>query len=81
MDDLLNLNKEFAVKVKYNSILHQEGYNLWWDEDNTVLANRSFREKDTDQILRYFEDFTHDYLYGDYYRNRGDDMPYRWDTI
>ena len=80
MDDLLNLNKEFAVKVKYNSILHQEGYNLWWDEDNTVLANRSFREKDTDQILRYFEDFTHDYLYGDYYRNRGDDMPYRWDT-
>ena len=80
LDDLLNLNKEFAVKVKYNSILHQEGYNLWWDEDNTVLANRSFREKDTDQILRYFEDFTHDYLYGAYYRNRGDDMPYRWDT-
>ena len=80
LDDLLNLDKEFALTVKYNSILHQEGYNLWVDEDNAILVNRSFRKKDTDQILRYFEYFTHDYLYGDYYRNRGDDMTYLWDN-
>ena len=80
-DDLIDLSEAFAKKVKYDSVLHVEGYSFWMEEDRTVLANRHIRGMETESILNAFQDFTSDFLYGDYYRENGYDMVYAYDTI
>lgn len=78
-DDLIDLSEAFAKKVKYDSVLHMEGYSLWMEEDCTVLANRYARKLEIESILNAFKNFTHDFLYGDHYRENGYDMVYSHD--
>lgn len=79
-DDLIDLSEAFAKKVKYGSVLHMEGYSFWMEEDNTILANRYARRMEIESILNAFQNFTRDFLYGDYYREKGYDMVYAYDT-
>lgn len=75
LDDLIDIDDDFALLVKHGRILRREAaeYELT-AEETTKYENDFFAKQDTDYIKRFFNGFTREYLYGDYYRNNGYDM-------
>lgn len=71
LDDILDVNETFAERVKNDSIIKTESGVWYTDEETIEKINRWYSERETSYIQRIFNDFTRDYLYGDYYRKNG----------
>lgn len=73
-DDLIDINEDFASKLKYNSIVKTECRGgLHTDEEEAEWANERYSKWRVRSICSAFNHFTRDYLYGDYYRENGYD--------
>lgn len=75
LDDIIDINKTFAEIIKNNFIIKTAEWVEWYtEEEMTESENEWFSERDIDYIQSFFNEFTRDYLYGDYYRENGYDM-------
>jgi len=76
LDDLIDVNEDFAMFVKNGNILRKSASVLLDEtaEEVSKRANEFFAKKDIDFILDYFEQFTKEYMYGEYYRKNNYDM-------
>lgn len=71
LDDILDVNETFAERIKSGSIIKTEGGGWYTEEETIEIINQWYSKRETDYIQRIFNDFTRDYLYGDYYRENG----------
>lgn len=70
LDDLIEVDEDFAMLIKNDAILKVDGVeNLYTSEETTKYENDYFSKRDVPMILSFFRTFTKDYLYGDFYRN------------
>lgn len=67
LNDLVDLNEGFAELIKHGNIIEcgPGGYEIT-PKELTEQENKYFSSMDTKLILNCFEDFTKNYLYGDY---------------
>lgn len=83
IDDLIDIDEDFALILKYGSIVKTEGGESvegWLtDEEASEFENEQFSRWPVHSILSAFDGFTRDYLYGDYYRQNGYNM-YNFET-
>lgn len=71
-DDIIDVNETFAERIKNDSIIKKAEWEWWYTEEEMIeLENEWFSKRKIDYIQRFFNDFTRDYLYGDYYRENG----------
>lgn len=88
LEDLIDLSEEFALLVKngntllYNGMVQEydgeavvESENLWITAEEWIKSeNKMLNRMDTSQIIYKFRKYTREFLYGDYYREKGHDM-------
>ena len=81
LDDLIDVNEDFALYVKNGAILRKSASEFLEEtaEQVSKRANDFFAKKDIDFILFYFKQFTKEYMYGEYYRKNGYNM-IDWET-
>lgn len=81
LDDLIDVNEDFALYVKNGNILRKSASVLLDEtaEEVSKRANDFFAKKNIDFILDYFKQFTKEYMYGEYYRKNGYNM-IDWET-
>lgn len=76
LDDLIDVNEDFAMFVKNGNILRKSASVLLDEtaEQVSKRVNDYFSKSKVKYILWYFKQFTKEYLYGDYYRKNNYDM-------
>jgi hypothetical protein len=76
LDDLIDVNEDFALFVKNGNILRKSASVLLDEtaEQVSKRVNDYFSKSKVKYILWYFKQFTKEYLYGDYYRKNNYDM-------
>ena len=69
LDDLIEVDEDFALLVKEEAILNCEGtiQQDFTKDEATKYLNDNWSKKETSYILRYFRGFTKDKLYGKWY--------------
>lgn len=75
LDDLIDIDNEFAMLVQNGRILKKDdpGFDST-AEELTNRENNYFSKRDLDYIKRFFNNYSREYLYGEYYRENGFDM-------
>lgn len=76
LDDLIDVNEDFAMFVKNGNILRKSASVLLDEtaEQVSKRVNDYFSKSKVKYILWYFKQFTKEYMYGDYYRKNNYDM-------
>ena len=76
LDDLIDVNEDFALFVKNGNILRKSASVLLDEtaEQVSKRVNDYFSKSKVKYILWYFKQFTKEYMYGDYYRKNNYDM-------
>lgn len=76
LDDLIDVNEDFAMFVKNGNILRKSASVLLDEtaEQVSKRVNDYFSKSKVEYILWYFKQFTKEYMYGDYYRKNNYDM-------
>lgn len=67
LDDLIDLNEDFAELVKTGTILKNNMESVWTTpNEQTLKTNEYFSKLSMEQILKIFQQFTKEELYGNY---------------
>ena len=76
LDDLIDVNEDFALFVKNGNVLRKSASVLLDEtaEQVSKRVNDYFSKSKVEYILWYFKQFTKEYMYGDYYRKNNYDM-------
>jgi len=76
LDDLIDVNEDFALFVKNGNVLRKSASVLLDEtaEQVSKRVNDYFSKSKVKYILWYFKQFTKEYMYGDYYRKNNYDM-------
>ena len=84
LDDLIDVNEEFAMLVKNGAVLREcenNDFTGMTAAEVTQMTNEWISSKETDYILDCFMQFTREYLYGDFYRKAYGDRISDWETV